>query len=127
MKTITEKQILLIGRRLNNSKELGEELQKLFDLAPEEGLKVSTEQAQKGFDWLMNLYKTPTGAIRKNNPYGYREMEALDSGLNYFTYDGHFDAGTYGFSWYAPIYSFVGKNGGTFQYYVKNGEIQIIG
>jgi hypothetical protein len=127
MQTITERQVLLIGRRLNNQKELGEELQELLSKAEEGEVKVTKEQAQKDFNWLMNLYKTPRGIERKNNPYGYREMSALDSGLDYFTYDGHFDAGTYGFSWYAPIYTFVGKDGGSFQYYVKGGQIQIIG
>lgn len=124
---ITEKQINLIGRRLNNNKELGKELQKLFDLATDEGVEVEASQAQKGFDWLMNLYKTPTGAIRKNNPYGYREMDALDSGIKAFTYDGHIDMGSYGNPWFAPLYTFIGKNGGSFQYYVRGEKIQIIG
>lgn len=125
--TITEKQINLIGRRLNNQKELGEELTKLSELAQEGDLEVEEEQALKGFKWLLNLYKTPRGVIRKNNPYGYREMEALDSGLKGFTYDGHFNAGNYSFSWYAPIYTFIGKNNTSFQYYVRGGEIVIIG
>lgn len=130
---ITEQQINLIGRRLNagsplnkNGKEMPD-LEILYTYAQEDGLKVSAEQSQKGFDWLMNLYKTPAGKERKNNPYGYREQEALDSGLKQFTYDGHIDAGNYGNSWYAPIYTFIGNNGASFQYYVAGGEIKIIG
>lgn len=127
MQIISERQIRLIGRRLNNDHELGEELADLLAKAEEGEIQVSFSQAQKGFDWLMNLYKTPANKIRKNNPYGYREMEALDSGLDHFTYDGHIDMGMYSSSWFTPIYTFVGKNGSSFQYYVKGGEIQIIG
>lgn len=126
MQTITEKQILLIGRRLNNHKPL-KEVEELYNLGEQEGVRVTPEQALKGFNWLFNLYKTPRGVERKNNPFGYREMEALDSGLDYFTYDGHFDAGSMYVNWYTPIYTFYGKNGGSFQYYVANGNINIIG
>jgi hypothetical protein len=126
MKTITEKQIHLITRRLNNKKEL-KEVAKLYQEAQEEGVKVTAEQAQKGYNWLMNEYKTPRGIERKNNPFGYREEEALDSGLDYFTFDGCYDAGNMGFSFYLPIYTFNGKDGGGFQYYVSGGNIQIIG
>jgi hypothetical protein len=124
--TITEKQINLIGRRLNHKKDL-KEVEKLYIEAQEEGLEVTPEQAIKGFKWCFNLYKSPTGKIRKNNPYGYREMEALVSGLKSFTYDGHFDAGNMYISWYTPIYTYMGNNGGSFQYYVANGKINIIG
>jgi hypothetical protein len=126
MKTITEKQILLIGRRLNNKHDL-KEVDALYTEAQEDGLQVTPEQAQKGFEWLWNLYKSPTGKERKNNPYGYREQEALDSRLKGFTYDGHIDAGNSFVSWYAPIYTFIGKDGGCFQYYVSGGNINIIG
>jgi hypothetical protein len=126
MKTITEKQIHLIGRRLNAKSDL-KEMQELYDLAIEEGVEVTAEQSLKGFNWLMNEYKTPRGIERKNNPFGYREQEALDAGLKAFTYDGHFDAGNAYVSWYAPIYTYIGKDGGSFQYYVGGGKINIIG
>lgn len=124
---ITEQQINLIGRRLNNQKELGDQLTDLYTEAQEEGLTVTDEQAAKGFAWLLNLYKSPTGKVRVSNPYGTREESALDSGLKAFTYDGHFDAGNAYHSWYAPLYTFIGKNGLSFQYYVSAGGIQIIG
>lgn len=123
---ITEKQINLIKRRLNNKKDL-KEVESLYIEAQEEGLEVTEEQAQKGFNWLMNLYKSPTGKIRKNNPYGYREMEALNAGLKGFTFDGHYNAGNAFIDWYTPIYTYIGKNGSTFQYYVAQGKINIIG
>lgn len=128
MKIITEKEIHLIGRRLNAKRDL-KEMAELYQLAEEgqEEVRVTPEQAQKGFDWLFNLYKTPRGIERKNNPFGLREMNMLDTGLGYFTYDGHFDAGNAYVSWYSPIYSFVDKEGFSFQYYVSGGEIKIIG
>ena len=126
MKTITEAQISLIGRRLNAKRPL-KEVEELYNLAQEGEVYVTPEQAQKGFNWLMNEYKTPKGKERLNNPFGYRDEEALDSGLDSFTYDGHYDAGNMHFSFYLPIYTFIGKNGGTFQYYVSGGKINIIG
>jgi hypothetical protein len=127
MNTITEKEILLISRRQNAKKDL-KELQKYQTLLDDgEEIRVTDEQAQKGFDWLLDQYKTPRGIERKNNPFGYREEEAIDSGLDYFTYDGHFDAGNTHVSWFAPIYTFHGKDGGSFQYYLSGGKINIIG
>lgn len=128
MKIITEREIGLISRRLNRKADL-KEVEKLFKMAEagEKEVRVTQEQAQKGFDWLYNLYKTPRGIERKNNPFGYRAQEPIDSGLDYFTYDGHFDAGTMYHSWYAPIYTYHGKDGGGFQYYVAGGKINIIG
>lgn len=126
MKIITEREIKLIARRLNDKRDL-KEVDAIYNEAQEEGVKVTPEQAQKGFNWLWNLYKTPRGIERKNNPYGYRESNTLESGLDYFTYDGHFDAGNQFVSWYTPIYTFHGKDGGSFQYYVARGEINIIG
>lgn len=126
MKTITEKEISLIGRRLNNKKEL-KELEETYNTAVEEGISVTDEQAKKGYEWLMNLWRTPTGAIRKNNPYGYREQEALESGIKSFTYDGHHNAGNAYRDFHTPMYTFVGKDGQSFQYYVSGGGINIIG
>jgi hypothetical protein len=126
MKIITEQQIGLIGRRLNAKREL-KEMQKLYSEAVEGNVKVTNEQAQKGYSWLLDQYKTPRGVERKNNPFGLREMNILDTGLGYFTYDGHYDAGNMNFSFYLPIYTFYDKEGFSFQYYVSGGKINIIG
>ncbi len=126
MKIISEREIALIGRRLNAKREL-KEVAKIYQEAEAGEVEVSEEQAQKGYEWLMNEYKTPRGIERKNNPFGYREQEPLDSGLDHFTYDGHYDAGNMYHSFYLPIYTFYGKDGGSFQYYVSGGQINIIG
>lgn len=58
---ISEKDILLLKRRLNN-KSFG-------DVRIVNEIKVSEEQKEKGLKWLRNLYVSPTGKIRKNNPF----------------------------------------------------------
>jgi hypothetical protein len=128
MTEITEREILLMKRRLNNKADL-KEVQKFNDLLNDgEEIRVTASQAQKGFNWLFNLYKTPRGIQRKNNPFGYREEEALDAGLDYFTFDGFYDAGNQWVTWNTPIYTYYGKGeSGSFQYYVAQGKINIIG
>jgi hypothetical protein len=125
MNTITEKQINLIGRRLNNEKPLGE-LSDLHNKAINEGLRLSAEQERKGLDWLLDQWKTPKGKERKNNPFGYREEDVLEN-FACIRYDGHTDAGNAWHSWYAPIYTVIDKNDSAFQYYIQGGLIQIIG
>lgn len=119
---LTEKEINLLTRRANASETRSETLDALNKF---ESWKITPEQAQKGLSWLLNQRKTPRGVERKNNPFGYRESDVLDS-FQYFTFDGLYDAGNSHHSWYAPIYSVHGKEG-SFQYVIKGGGISIIG
>lgn len=59
---INENEILLLKRRRNR----GERIQL------ENPIPVSYDQAQKGFAWLWDKYRTPRGAERKNNPFRIR-------------------------------------------------------
>lgn len=52
---ISEKDILLLKRRLNN-KSLG-------DVRMSNEIKVTKEQKEKGLKWLRNLYVSPTGKM----------------------------------------------------------------
>ena len=72
---ITEREILLLKRRANN----GDRDAANFYPGCDRIIEVTDEQSEKGFKWLYNLYKTPTGKERKNNPFGYREMDILDN------------------------------------------------
>lgn len=90
-----------------------------------ECLELSDEQSLKGFDWLKNLWVTPTGAERKNNPFGYREQHALEN-FERIVLVGYYDAGRHR-SYYIPLYDVYAKDGYGFQYYVNGGEISIIG
>lgn len=45
--------------------------------APGVVIRLTPEQNEKGYKWLMNQWKTPTGKIRKNNPFRQREQSIL--------------------------------------------------
>lgn len=115
---ITEREILLLKRRANN----GDIDAANFYPGSEKVIEVTDEQSEKGFKWLYNLYKTPAGKERKNNPFGYREMDILD---NYngerFTFVGFYDDLNRFRSCYIPIYELNGME------YYYNGEIHIVG
>ena len=115
---ITEKEILLLKRRANN----GDRDAVNFYPGCDRVIEVSDEQSEKGFKLLYNLYKTPMGKERKNNPFGYREMDILD---NYngerLTFVGFYDNGNRFYPSYIPIYELNGME------YYYNGEIHIVG
>ena len=70
---LTEQEINLIKLRGNRGEEIP------HNLIAEKEYEVTPEQARKGFNWLWNLYKTPSGRERKNNPYGWRELYVLEN------------------------------------------------
>ena len=115
---ITEKQISLLKLRSNK------ENTNLYDLYDNE-IECTTQQTKNGLEWLLNKWKTPKGAERKNNPFGYREQNVLkdENAKSYF--EGFYNAGKYN-TYLTPIYTIVG-NGGSFEYIVEGGEIKIIG
>ncbi len=122
MNTITEKEILLLCRRANAGKEVE---------WPEESLLITSEQFNKGLKWLKNQWKAPHGAERKNNPFGFREQEAIEK-ADHMTFDGYYDAGNAHHRFYVPLYSVVGKEDSenylpSFQYYCAGGKINIVG
>ena len=107
----------MLKRRANN----GEDIAEFYDI--DRDIEVTPEQSAKGFAWLWNLYKTPSGKERKNNPFGYREMGILENykGEN-FTFQGFYDAGNGYCHFNVPIYEIGGM-----EYYVSGGQINIIG
>lgn len=115
---ITEREILLLKRRANNGDRDAANFYPGYDRI----IEVTDEQSEKGFKWLYNLYKTPTGKERKNNPFGCREMDILD---NYngerFTFVGFYNAVNRYYSLHVPIY----KLNGMVYYY--DGELHIVG
>lgn len=118
---LTEGEINLIKNRMNRGEDI--DLSKMYDLG---GLFITPEQTQKGFDWLWNLYKTPRGVERKNNPFGYREEDILEN-FDHFEITDFYNAGNRYVNWYMPVYRVIGKNGSSFEYTMKQGEIYIIG
>lgn len=118
---LAENEIALLKKRMNAGEKV--------DLN-DRTYSITGAQAQKGLAWLMNLWKTPQGVIRKSNPFGLREETALEEFAG-FELTGFYDAGNSIFHFYVPIYVVVSKDeNGTrtgFEYYVSGGEINIIG
>lgn len=113
---ITEREILLLKRRANNGDS------EAANFWPE--IEVTKEQTIKGYKWLCNLWKTPRGAKRKNNPFGYREekiLEEWDKNDDRAIFKGFYNAGGW-HSCYVPVYEYAGM-----EYYVWGGKINIIG
>lgn len=116
---VTEKQISLLKRRLNAGEQI--DLSYIWDNAP----AITPEQNAKGLKYLLNLWKTPAGKERKNNPFGYREEEILTN-FECFSLAGFYDAGNHGHKFYVPLYDVCGA-GLCFQYYMNGGRISIVG
>lgn len=94
---INENEILLLKRRRNR----GERIQ------IENPIPVSYDQAQKGFAWLWDKYRTPRGAERKNNPFTNPEEKALEWAKMHgarFTFNGFYGTGN---NWHEPIYELI--------------------
>ena len=116
---ITEQQINLLKRRMNN----GEEVDINFIWDGE--ILVTNSQKQKGLDWLINQWKTPTGKERINNPFGYREIEILKY-CTEIQFKGFYDNGNRQFKNLIPLYC-VHSYTDSFEYYVNHKGIQIVG
>jgi len=122
--TITEKEINLIKLRMNNGK-VDEETQEAIDYIWDNSPQLTPDQNKKGIDYLRNLWKSPTGKERTNNPFGYREQDTLET-FEYFELRGFYDAGNYHHKFYVPLYTCVGKDS-NFEYYISGGSINIVG
>jgi hypothetical protein len=107
---------------LNNKPELKELIDKALNCSE---IELCEDQVKKGYDWLVDQWKSVTGKERKNNPFGYREQAILEN-FNTITFWGYYDAGNAWRSYYLPLYLVSGDNT-TFEYYVSGGEIHIIG
>lgn len=115
-------QLTYMMSTINNKPELKALIDEALDCSE---LALCDEQVQKGYDWLMDQWKSPRGAERKNNPFGYREQDVLDN-FSTITFNGYYDAGNYHHSFHVPLY-LVSGNETTLEYYVLGGQIHIIG
>lgn len=118
--SLTERDVNLLKRRLNDGS-----LKITQVHFPEDGFRLTKDQNDKGYRWLMNLWKSPTGRERSNSPYGYRETDILEKFEEIRLID-FYDAGNYIFHFYVPFYEVIGNNNG-FQYAVYGGKINILG
>jgi hypothetical protein len=122
--TITEKEINLIKNRMNNDK-VDEATQQVIDYIWDNSPQLTPDQNKKGIDFLRNLWKSPTGKERTNNPFGYREQDTLET-FEYFELRGFYDAGNRYRKFYVPLYTCVGANS-NFEYAFYNGQVNILG
>lgn len=121
---LTEKDCNLLFRRMNNGKKDEIDFTPIWDNC---GIDLTPEQSEKGRKWLMSLYKTPSGKERINNPFGYREIAALEN-FSHCKLIDYFDAGNAWIHFYVPVYQVVGGAGApSFDYYMKCGQICICG
>lgn len=126
---ITEKQINLIKNRMNRGEEVNME-----PIWNHEGLRITEEQSNKGLNFLLNLWKSPAGKERVNNPFGYREQEVLEN-FSHFELRGFYDDGKWRSFYddnryvknYLPLYLVVSTEGGTFEYYYNFKGLSIVG
>ena len=113
--TLTEKDILLLKRRINSGEQF--ELKESYNIEP--------LQFHKGMEYLHNLYMSPTGKVRVSNPFGAREEYVIEN-ARYITFDGFVDSGNRYIKFYTPIYTVHATDDSSFQYTVT-GNIKIIG
>ena len=119
---IEEREIISMRSFMHKSKE---NARFVFGALQDKQLTLSNEQNQKGYDFLMNQWKTASGKERKNNPFGYREQNILNN-FSHFELKDLYNAGNAYHDYYLPLYECISKDGGSFEYYY-NGEVNIIG
>jgi len=118
---IEEGQLISLKSFLNKNKE---NRTLIFEAMQDKNLTLSAAQNQKGFDFLMNQWKTPTGKERLNNPFGYREQAILEN-FSHFELKDWYNAGNAYHDFYLPLYECIG-NETSFEYYY-NGKVNIVG
>jgi hypothetical protein len=123
---ILEKEIIRFKNRLNMGKiqltDFDDELEE-FRLLP--GVLLSPEQNKIAIEFLRDKLVSPTGMIRKNNPFGFRE-EIILKNFTYCTLQGFYRCYRYN-NTYHPIYQ-VKSDNGCFDYYCDSTyKINIIG
>ena len=116
---IMEQEIITTKSRMNRGDYSGLDL---FDNGP---VAISDEQTAKGLAWLLNQWRGKSGRERKNNPFGYREQNALETFQRFELVD-FIEGGNYYVSFYLPVYRVIGS-GASFDYYVAGGVCQICG
>lgn len=108
---ISEKDLNLLKNRINHRLCEYEDIEPLFL----DYVTLSDDQTAKGIKWLRNLYKTPAGKERKNNPFGAREISVLEGENIKIDLCGLYDRGCYGRRNYTPNYCVYSENG-SFEY-----------
>ena len=115
--TLNERDIIALRSHLNGMRNSFDtcELSDLHDLVDDCTPTITSDQSTKGIAWLRDQWHTPRGKVRKNNPFGYREQQVLES-FSHFELVGFHDAGNGYRSNYLPTYRVIATDGATFDY-----------
>lgn len=117
---ITEQQIRLLKTRGTQQNK------DLFDytlLDTEQfgcGIPLTPGQNEKGLTFLRDKAYTPRGNLRKNCPFGYRELNIISTSSE-FRFKGFYDAGRRGYVSLLPLYELDGME------YYYDGEVHVVG
>lgn len=121
---ISEKDLLLIKRRLNDGTYKHSDVEDLYDL------KLTPDQEAKGKNYLFDKWRSPTGQERKGNPFGYREQNVLNhfSEIRFAGFQDNANSSQveYGIKNYQPVYRVVSSEG-SFEYYVDFEGVKVVG
>jgi hypothetical protein len=93
-----------------------DEIKSLVDYIHRYNPKIMPEQAAKGYEWLLSKWKTPKGAERKHNPFGFRETSVLENFKGFRLVDFK-DISTTEMPFYVPVYEVESHDGNSFIYY----------
>lgn len=113
---ITEKEINLLKRRANAGDK---GVSCIYDI---DYLPLTPEQTAKAVKWLRSLHYTPSGKVRANSPFGYREIAIIDNPEHEMEFRGFYDVGNRYVRSNVPLYRYNGM-----EYYVVGGKINIVG
>lgn len=128
----TEREIIALRGRLNSSSKLPDDEKNIlwdafYELMPEGGYKITSEQSKKGIDYLKNNTWKKNGDLRKNNIFGTRELEILEDFKEFRFIDLYNDSPNFYVN-NVPVYSVIDKEGYSFDYTgVCYSMIRIVG
>lgn len=84
------------------------------------GIPLTPDQNEKGLAFLRDKAYTPKGNIRKNCPFGYRELNIINTSSE-FRFKGFYDAGRRNYVSLLPLYELDGME------YYYDGEVHVVG
>lgn len=95
------------------------------------GLKITTEQAEKGISWLRRTQLNKKGELRsaKSTFIGFREKHVIDN-FSHFVMVGLRDIGCSPYSnytQYVPVYKCVSSEGESFEYSASQSGCEVVG
>jgi hypothetical protein len=85
-------------------------------LATGDGIPVGYKQTEQCRVWLLDQYKTPSGLVRKHNPFSQREIDILENfGSVYWTSTRRVNQNN---QYRVGVYTVYDRNGNGFEYYL---------